>query len=110
MPKFEFSYSVNLNDELSKMGMGIAFSPSADFSRISTSDHLQITSVDHKAYILVDESGTEAAAATSVTVGTSAVEVHEIRINHPFLFMIREMKTGLILFAGTINNPMQTGL
>lgn len=109
MPKFQYSYSIKLNNALTSLGMGIAFSPLADFSRISTTSGLQITEVDHKAYINVDESGTTAAAATSVVVGISAAPVNLISIDHPFLFVIREMKTGLILFIGTVNDPTQSG-
>jgi serpin B len=108
MPKFQYSYSVRLNDALKNMGMGIAFSTAADFTRINPAGGLEITSVDHKAYIAVDETGTEAAAATSVKIGASAVLEQQITVDHPFIFVIREMKTGLILFAGTVNNPCKT--
>lgn len=110
MPKFQFSYSIKLNNALTNLGMGIAFSSLADFSRISTATGLQITEVDHKAYINVDESGTTAAAATSVVIGfTSVAPQPVISVDHPFLFVIREMKTGLILFIGTVNDPTQIG-
>src|ERR1700761_1079385 len=72
MPKFRFSYSILLNSALSSLGMGQAFSQTADFTGISAGGGLQITKVQHKAYIAVDETGTEAAAATSVAVGISA--------------------------------------
>ncbi|MDB5134727.1 MAG: serpin family protein [Mucilaginibacter sp.] len=110
MPKFQFSYSVSLNNALTTLGMGSAFTKDADFSRISAGGNLKITAVNHKAYVAVDEDGTEAAAATSVTVTATAVMEHQITINHPFIFVIREMNTGLILFAGTVNNPLQNGL
>ena len=110
MPKFQFTYSTSLRGELSAMGMGTAFSDAADFSNISTSAHLQITDVEHKAYIAVDETGTEAAAATTVVMGMTAPAPNIININRPFFFVIREMKSGLILFAGSVNNPAQTGL
>lgn len=109
MPKFQFSYGVTLNDALKALGMSIAFGDAADFTRINANGMLSISQVKHKAYIAVDEEGTEAAAATSVGIQpTDAPE--PLTIDHPFLFVIREMKTGLILFAGTVNNPLQSGL
>jgi serpin B len=108
MPKFKFSYSILLNNALSSLGMGNAFSVAADFSRINASGGLSISKVQHKAFVAVDETGTEAAAATGVVVGISAIlNPPIITIDHPFLFVIREMKTGLILFEGTMNNPLQ---
>ncbi|HEY4196596.1 MAG TPA: serpin family protein [Mucilaginibacter sp.] len=110
MPKFKFSYSILLNDALSQLGMGNAFSGSADFTGINSAGGLQITKVQHKAFVAVDESGTEAAAVTSVTIGLTAVlNPPVITIDHPFLFVIREMKSGLILFEGTVNNPLLVG-
>ena len=92
------------------MGMGIAFSKVADFTNINPAGNLQITDVMHNTFISVDETGTEAAAVTTVTVGTTAVLLNQIKIDHPFFFAIREMKSGLILFAGTVVNPAQSGL
>jgi serpin B len=110
IPKFQFSYATSLKNELSAMGMGIAFSDGADFTNINPGGNLNITDVTHNAYIAVDETGTEAAAATTVTIGLTAAPVQMITINHPFVFAIREMKSGLILFAGSVNNPTQSGL
>jgi len=119
MPKFRYtSDSVKLKDTLSKMGMPIAFRfPDADFSgidgiRCNSSDInecLYIGDVIHKAFISVDEAGTEAAAATAVIMlaGCSAPiqSPPEMKINRPFIFFIRDMKTGAILFMGRIVNP-----
>jgi serpin B len=108
MPKFKFSYNILLNNPLTQLGMGNAFSDAADFSGINPAGGLRISKVQHKAFVAVDETGTEAAAATSVTIITTAIHVQPpVTIDHPFLFVIREMKTGLILFAGTVNNPLQ---
>ena len=108
MPKFKFSYDILLNGALTQLGMGNAFSDAADFTGINPSGGLKITKVQHKAFVAVDETGTEAAAATSVVMGPTAIEpLPPVIVNHPFLFVIREMKTGLILFAGTVNNPLQ---
>lgn len=107
LPKFKFSYENKLNDELSGMGMGIAFSPQADFSGIGGGRNLVISEVKHKSFIEVNEEGTEAAAVTSVGVELTSVgpSVYTLNVNRPFLFAIREMNTGLILFLGQVNNP-----
>jgi serine protease inhibitor len=109
IPKFQFTYTNELKDQLSAMGMSIAFSGNADFTNINPAGNLAITSVTHKAYIAVDETGTEAAAATKVTMGNGAAYHPPVKIDHPFVFAIREMKSGLILFAGSVNNPAQSG-
>ncbi|AYL99626.1 serpin family protein [Mucilaginibacter celer] len=104
IPKFKFSYEITLNDILKSMGMGIAFSDLADFTRINAAGGLSITEVKHKTYIDVNEEGTEAAAVTSVGVGVTSAGPTNF-FNKPFIFAIREMKTGLILFVGIVNNP-----
>jgi serpin B len=110
MPKFKFSYSILLNDALIKLGMGNAFSDAADFTGINSGGGLNISKVQHKAFVAVDETGTEAAAATSVSITVTAVlNPPQITMDHPFLFVIREMNTGLVLFAGTVNNPLLPG-
>lgn len=104
IPKFKFSYDINLMGILKSLGMGIAFSDQADFSRITAGGGIAITEVKHKAYIDVNEDGAEAAAATEVGIGISAPALTNV-FNKPFIFAIREMKTGLILFAGIVNDP-----
>ena len=104
MPRFKFSYDITLNDILKSLGMSIAFSDMADFSRINGVGGLSISGVKHKAYIDVNEDGTEAAAVTSVGIVTTAAPPTNV-FNKPFIFAIREMKTGLILFAGIVRNP-----
>ena len=108
-PKFSFSYQKSLNDDLTSLGMGNAFSEKADFTGINANGGLRISSVMHKAFIEVNEQGTEAAAATSVTIGVTSLPPNDLRLNRPFIFAIREMKTGLILFTGIVNNPLLTG-
>lgn len=105
LPKFKFSYDIKLNEPLTALGMGNAFSDMADFSRLRSSGHLKIDEVKHKTFIEVNEDGTEAAAATSVGIVETSAPA-PILINKPFVFAIREMKTGLILFAGIVNNPL----
>jgi serpin B len=104
IPKFKFSYNITLNDILKSLGMSIAFSDLADFSRINAVGGLAISELKHKAYIDVNEDGTEAAAVTSVGIVNTSAPVTNI-FNKPFIFAIREMKTGLILFEGIVNNP-----
>ena len=111
IPKWKFSWEKTLNDILSSLGMGIAFDPNkADFSAINASQQLYITKVIHKTFIDVSESGTEAAAVTSVGVGTTAMPVDPpaFYLTRPFPFFITEEDTGAILFAGKIENPLLT--
>lgn len=106
MPKFRFEYEKQMKPALAALGMGIAFDwQRADFSRINPQqDDLHISSVLQKTYIDVHELGTEAAAATSVTIGfTSLPPV--LSFDRPFLFAIRERSTGTLLFLGRIGDP-----
>ena len=107
LPKFKLEYEKKLNDVLKAMGMGLAFSPGfADFTNIDTRGGLFISEVKHKTFIQVDEEGTEAAAVTSVGVGrTSFGDTFVMRVDRPFLFVIRENNTGTILFMGKIVQP-----
>ena len=107
MPRFEFESSLGLKVTLSDMGMPLAFTPSADFSGMTGSRELFITEVVHKAVVSVDEAGTEAAAATAVIVGLTAVPVSPVTVNidRPFIFLIRDIETGAVLFLGRILNP-----
>lgn len=107
LPKFKFSYDIKLNAPLIALGMGIAFSSGADLTRINAGGGLFISEVKHKAFVEVNEDGTTAAAVTSVSIGVSAPAPQPPLIfDHPFLFVIRETSSGLILFAGTMNNPL----
>ncbi len=107
MPKFEFESEFSLKGTLSAMGMPIAFSESADFSGMTGNRDLYIADVVHKAFVSVDEAGTEAAAATAVVMELTAVpgEPVEVTIDHPFIFLIRDIETGAILFVGRVVNP-----
>lgn len=106
LPKFEFEYKNILNDELVAMGLGVAFDGgSADFSRINTLEQLFISKVVHKTYIKVNEEGTEAAAVTSVEIGVTSFPSNYFTVNKPFLFMIRDIKSGAIVFTGRVSNP-----
>jgi len=107
MPKFEFDSEFSLKDTLAEMGMPIAFSSSADFSGMTGTPDLCISEVLHKAFVSVDEAGTEAAAATAVIVGETAMpgQPVEVTVDHPFIFLIRDIETGAILFVGRVMNP-----
>lgn len=108
LPKFTFSSSFGLADTLSELGMPAAFDPNqADFSGMDGNRDLSISDVVHKAFVNVDETGTEAAAATGVIVGVTSAPPPAIplKIDRPFLFLIRDLETGAILFVGRVINP-----
>jgi serine protease inhibitor len=109
LPKFKFDYERTINDELTDMGMGIAFSDMADFTGINSDGGLKISKVLHKTFVEVDEEGTEAAAVTAVIIGTTAYPGEKVPISfvvdHPFVFAIRERDTGAIVFIGCVNDP-----
>jgi serpin B len=113
LPRFEFEFGTSLAGTLRALGMTDAFDPvRADFTGMvegTPPEPLVIGDVLHKAFISVDENGTEAAAATVVVMpaGTSLVETEplEVRIDHPFIFAIRDTQTGTLLFMGRVLNP-----
>ena len=108
MPKFEFESEFSLVNTLAAMGMPVAFSgAAADFSGMTGNRDLFISDILHKAFVSVDEAGTEAAAATAVVMSlTAAPEVPiEVTINRPFIFLIRDIETGAVLFVGRVANP-----
>lgn len=111
LPKFKIEYKTSLKNSLSTLGMGDAFSGSADFSGMRTQRDLFISDVIHKTYIDVNEKGTEAAAATAVGIGLTAVmptkKTFIMEVNKPFFFAITDNGSGEILFMGLINNPSQ---
>jgi len=105
LPKFQFATTVPLKAVMTELGMRKAFSAGeADFSGISAQDDLYIQSAIHKAFVAVDEEGTEAAAATGISVGVTSLP-EPIRIDRPFVFLIRDRQTGTILFLGRVMNP-----
>ena len=114
LPKFKLTYGLRLNDVLSGLGMGVAFVPCdggpgdcADFTGMRPVRDLYVSEVMHKTFVDVNEEGTEAAAVTSVGIGTTSAP-QAIVIDRPFLFAIRERFSGTILFLGRIMNPAAT--
>ncbi|MDR3622126.1 MAG: serpin family protein [Paludisphaera borealis] len=108
LPRFTSTVEAELKDVLTKLGMPLAFQGDADFSGITGSRDFAISAVVHKAFVEVEEKGTEAAAATAVVgVRSSAFAAKEIvfRADHPFLYLIRDTKTGAILFMGRLSRP-----
>ncbi len=105
MPKFKLEYEVNLNEVLKALGMPKAFGFSAEFPYLfeDVSEELFIDRVLHKAFIEVDEEGTEAAAATAVVIGK--LSMSGIILNRPFIYLIRENHTGTVLFMGKLTDP-----
>jgi serpin B len=108
MPKFKIESEMDLVKSLQKLGLAAAFDPAqADFSGMTGQKDLYISGVVHKAYVTVDENGTEAAAATGVMMGLTAmpVEIKEFSMDRPFIFLIRDNPTGTLLFMGRVMDP-----
>jgi serpin B len=115
LPKFELEYDCNLSDILINLGMAQAFSQEqADFSGMNgkgwdSPQHLILDKVIHKAWVKVDEEGTEAAAATAVVMMTNSISVakepKQFKADHPFIFIIHDNPSGAILFIGRVMNP-----
>jgi serpin B len=112
MPKFNFTLDFKLSKTLKDMGMPLAFSGGADFSGMSKESVLGIDEVCHKAFVAVDEEGTEAAAATAVMIAGAAPgrqpEPVDFTMDRPFIFLIRDIETNSILFMGRVMNPVET--
>jgi serpin B len=108
LPKFQFSSEFNLNAPLKKLGMTSAFQPGqADLSGMDGTRSLFLSQALHKAFIKLDEQGTEAAAATAVVVGVTSMPAEPVTltVDRPFLFLIQDKPTGEILFLGRVLNP-----
>jgi len=109
-PKMKMENQFDLVKTLSEMGMPDAFAGGiADFSGMDGTKELFIMHVIHKAYVAIDEKGTEAAAATAVVMGKAMApappQYIEFKADHPFIFLIRDRKTNCVLFAGRVLNP-----
>lgn len=117
VPRFKMTSQFSLKETLEAMGMTLPFTQKADFSRMSRTKganegDLYITAVIHKAFVDVNEEGTEAAAATGVVMGLRSARPQPeqpptFRADHPFVFLIRDNQTGSILFLGRVTNPKE---
>jgi serpin B len=113
LPKFKLQTSYEMSKALEALGMVQAFDlKKADFSGISTADEpLSISAVIHKAFVEVNEKGTEAAAFTGIAMATAAPPprlkpfIPDFKADRPFVFLIRDQKSGAILFMGRVTNP-----
>ena len=110
LPKFKMSSEFELSDALSALGMNDAFHPgTADFSAMTGKRDLSISAAIHKAFVDVNEEGTEAAAATGIVMRSNAMAYERppvvFRADHPFLFLIRDNRSGSILFLGRVTDP-----
>ncbi len=109
LPKFKFTSEFSLAATLTQLGMTDAFDTRANFSGIATVEQLCISAVIHKAFVDVNEEGTEAAAASAVMMAPTAMRMPEppvtFKADHPFIFVIRHQPTGAALFVGRVVNP-----
>jgi serpin B len=111
-PRFTMTQQFELSSELRAMGMPLAFSGEADFSGMTGKPDFTISAAIHKAFIDVNEQGTEAAAATAIVMRALAMRAQQpepppiiFRADHPFLFLIRQTQSGAILFMGRVDDP-----
>jgi serpin B len=111
LPKFKSTFEFELRDTLRSLGMTSAFdAQTADFSGMTGGKDLYISAVIHKAFVDVNEEGTEAAAATGVLTAPTSARIEPkkppvFRADHPFVFLIRDNRNGSILFLGRVVNP-----
>jgi len=109
LPKFKMTSEFELAEQLKSMGMTLAFSPGqADFSGMNGSEPLFISAVVHKTFVDVNEEGTEAAGATAVVMYAGSAPPRkevEFRADHPFVFLVRDNRSGSILFLGRVFDP-----
>ncbi len=104
LPKFTFSYAINVTDVLKKLGMPMAFTAQADFTKINTKGGLLLSFVKQNTFVAVDETGTEAAAVTTGGIGLTSLPQSYL-CDHPFVVIIHEKTSGTVLFMGKIANP-----
>lgn len=107
LPRFKATSQFRLKETLEQLGMKTAFSSEADLSGITGQRDLVISDVIHKAFVDVNEEGTEAAAATAVVIARTAAPLRPLtfKADHPFVFLIRDNRTGSILFLGRLSDP-----
>lgn len=107
VPRFQYAANLDLAGTLAGMGMPSAFDPNAaDFSGMDGQRNLVLTDVIHRAFVAVDEKGTEAAAATGVVAGVTSMP-QVVTVDRPFVYLIRDRETGTVLFVGRVLNPLE---
>jgi len=105
MPQFQFTTSANLHEPLSAQGMPIAFSKEADFSGVTTDEILSLSEVVYQGFFGVDEEGSDAPKTATVQTEDSLSGLRKVVIDRPFLFVVRDRATGLILILGRVVAP-----
>ena len=108
LPKFRLEASFSMKNTLERLGMKLPFTDAADFSGMDGRQDLHLSAVVHKAFVEVNEKGTEAAAATGGSFGFKAARPEPLvvfRADHPFVFMICDNRDGSILFLGRVTDP-----
>jgi serpin B len=106
LPKFSYDAGLALKQALTKLGITDAFTMEADFSGMDGTQELYVDDVYHKAFIAVDEAGTEAAATSAVVMSRKGISrPHELIVDRPFVYLIRDLETGAILFLGHVLDP-----
>lgn len=107
LPRFKVATgSVALKPPLRSLGMKLPFDPrQTDFSALSPDDELYIHDAFHKVFVEVNEEGAEAAAATAIVMARESAAGFAFRADRPFLFLLRDTRTGDILFMGRVTNP-----
>ena len=109
LPKFKLEENYGMNSLLANMGMTKAFGSDADFGLFSQDLSLSVDAIAHKAVIEVDEKGTKAAASTSISIVPMSLgysmNTIKFKVDHPFMFVIKDNKTNAILFLGQVNKP-----
>lgn len=111
LPRFDIESRFDLVDRLAALGMTTAFGSAADFSGITTDERLHISRVIHQADMTVDEAGTEAAAATIIVMGDITGppgEQVELRVDHPFIVVLRDRPTAAAVFVARVEDPSAT--
>lgn len=109
LPSFGMSFGGSQKENLESLGMKAAFTDGADFTRMNKAGGLKLTNVFHKTFIKVDESGTEAAAATAGGVSVLSAELAKpFRADHPFLFLLEDTSSGRVLFIGRVIDPTKS--
>jgi serpin B len=105
LPRFAFDSDHSLGWVLASLDMPTAFGDAADFSGITTDEPFWVSAVVQKAHVAVDEEGTTAAAASALSMATARVFPFGVRVDRPFVFLIRDLASGLVLFLGQVTDP-----